>query len=93
MSRIRPGGWAWIGLASGITITDIGLIVAKKETMSEIFGTALLHPIKRWPVIAAWSIVTLHLFGNLLPPFCRILKRLDPISGSAQLVSNLLKRS
>jgi hypothetical protein len=85
--KIRPGGWAWFGLAAGVAAVDFVLIETDHETMSEVFGDALKHPVHRWPVILVWAGLTLHLFGNLLPSWLRPLKKLDPISNLARALT------
>lgn len=84
---LRPGGWAWVGLATGVIATDAVLIASKNATMSEVFGDTLKHPIKKWPVLAAWLILTLHLFGNLMPKPLEAIKRYDPIRFVAHLLT------
>lgn len=87
MSRLRPGGRAWGELALFIAVRDVWLVRNGELSMSEVFGNALKHPIKRWPVIAVWVVVTLHLFGELLPPFLRRrLAPFDPIGALARLI-------
>lgn len=83
--KIRPGGWAWIGLTGYVLVADGALIKSDNSTMSEVFGDALKHPRRRWPVMLAWSLLTLHLFGNLLPRWFEPLKKLDPIGWVARL--------
>lgn len=85
--KIRPGGWCWIGVAVGVFIADAVLIETKHATMSEVFGDALKHPHRRWPVILAWGVLSLHLFGNLLPRIASPIKRLDPIGYLARLLT------
>lgn len=85
--RIRPGGYAWIGLAGGVFLADLILIQSGQDTMSEVFGGALKHPVKRWPVSVAWVVLTLHLFGNLLPRIASPIKRFDPIGAVARLLT------
>lgn len=87
MRRIRPGGWAWIGLTAGIVVMDYALIAKNQATMSEVFGNALSHPIKRWPVTITWFVLTLHLFGMLIPRKVAFIKRFDPISGIARALT------
>lgn len=85
--RIRPGGWAWIGLAAYIVVADSWLIRRKRETMSVVFGDALRHPAKRMPVVVAWLIITLHLFAVFIPEGVRRrVSRLDPIGAAARLI-------
>ena len=85
MGKLRPGAWAWAGLAAYVATTDAWLLRHGRETLSQVFGEALRHPIKRIPVIALWAIITLHLFSSLLPSGMRKrLQRVDPIGRLAR---------
>jgi len=92
--KIRPSGVAWFGLVVYISIVDIFLLKKKQLigspycSMSEAFGDALQHPKKRSPIILIWSIITIHLFGVLLPSKFKFLKKLDPISFIARKITN-----
>lgn len=55
--------------------------------MSTVFGDALSHPIKRWPVIGTWGLLTAHLFANLLP-IPEGIKKYDPIGWAAKLIAD-----
>lgn len=70
VKRLKPGTWGWIGLTAYVAAWD----ALAPETLTGAFGRAVLHPRKRWQVIAAWGVTTAHLF-HLLP------KRFDPIYG------------
>lgn len=85
--KLRPGGWCWVGLAGSVATADVLLIRSGKATMSEVFGDALRHPGRRWAVLAAWGILTVHLFGNILPRVATPIKRLDPIGAVARLIA------
>jgi len=92
--RIRPSGLAWFGLVLYVSVVDIFLL-KKKQTfgnpycsMSEAFGDAVKHPKKRWPIISIWGILTIHLFGVLLPNKFEFLKKLDPIGFIARKITN-----
>jgi hypothetical protein len=94
MSRaLRPAGMAWVGLAAYVTVIDVLLLRAKKNhgypycSMSESFGDALRHPWKRWPVITAWLVITLHLFGHFVPKRFEIIKSLDPLGWIARKIA------
>jgi len=77
----------WIGLTSYVVIYDTLAIHYDWPTLSNIFGDALDHPIKRWPVLVVWGALTLHLFAALLPaPVRRTLAPYDPLGRMAQLV-------
>lgn len=85
--RLRPGGWGWVGVVAYVAVIDGLLIARKRETLSEVFGAALLHPWKRLPVLAVWAVLTAHLFAELMPEWLRVrFKKVDPISGLAKLV-------
>lgn len=72
MSR-RPATAAWIGLVGYVVAVDSYLIVQEAKgrdgycTMSTAFKDAVRHPVKRLPLVMAWSILTLHLFPILYP--------------------------
>ena len=89
---IRPAGWAWIGLVAYVAVVDTILLRLHRKrglpycTLSEAFGDALKHPIKRFPLIFAWFLLTLHLFGCLIPERFNFLKKLDPIGYLARLL-------
>lgn len=83
----RSGVRAWGELALFIAARDAWLIRRGEPTMSEVFGVALRHPVKRWGVVALWVVITLHLFAELLPRGLRqALAPFDPIGGLARLV-------
>ena len=91
--RIRPSGLAWFGLVVYVSIVDI-LLLKKKQSvgqpycsMSEAFGDALRHPRKRWPIISIWGILTVHLFGVLIPSRFDFVKKLDPIGVLARKIT------
>lgn len=96
--RIKPCGWAWIGLVGYVTAVDVALLRMQKHygepfnSMSEGFGRSLKHPLRRWPVIAAWAAVTLHLFGAVLPPQLEPLKNIDPIGFVARAAGGQLNK-
>lgn len=55
---------AWLGLAGYVVLADAYLIRRRRQTMSAAFYEAVRHPVRRWPVVAAWAYLTLHLFGR-----------------------------
>lgn len=73
--RAIPGVAAWVGMTVYICSVDGALFATKNKTMSEVFEDSLSHPVKRWPVIVAWGIVTAHLFTHGDMKY----KRVDPI--------------
>jgi len=87
MPRMRAGAWGWVGLWGYIVTYDAWLIRRRKATLSEVFGEAVRHPVKRWPVMVAWVAVTLHLFSELIPePMKRRLAPIDPIAAMGRLI-------
>ncbi len=54
-------------MASGILSYDVWAIATGRPTMTQVFGEALEHPLRRWPTTLAWSLTTAHLFGRYLP--------------------------
>ena len=91
---MRPGAWAWVGLAASIAIVDAGLIYMRAKTgdtftfatMSDTFADAIDHPLHRWPVIVSWTAVTLHLFKIYFP---KSYHKYDPISYAANTLYNM----
>lgn len=63
----RPvnGGWGWALLAGYIGLYDTWALTTGRETLSSAFGRAARHPVKRWPTLAVYLVITLHLFGRL----------------------------
>lgn len=91
MRKIRPGGRAWIELALFVSLRDSLLIYRKQATMSEVFGDALQHPIRRWPTVVSWCVITLHLFGCMIPEKLCFVKKFDPIGALARLLTCRLR--
>lgn len=91
--KVRPSGVAWFGLVIYVSIIDIFLLKKKQVvgqpycSMSEAFGDALRHPRKRWPIIAIWGVLTVHLFGVLIPSKFDFIKKLDPIGFLARKIA------
>lgn len=92
---MRPAGWAWIALAGYVAVVDSLLLRKHKKyglpycSMSEAFGDALRHPVRRWPVTTVWTILTLHLFGCLLPGPPGFWSAIDPISYLARAIDHI----
>lgn len=85
--RFRPAIIGWSAIAAWVAVYDPWAIRNGHRTLSEAFGDALRHPIKKWPVLAIWGYLTLHLFGILLPkPIRTALTPLDPLARIAELV-------
>lgn len=70
--KIGFGSILWIGLAAYVLSTDSYALASGKETLSEAFGRAMMHPKRRWFVIVSWLLTTKHLF------FRRFIPWLDP---------------
>ncbi len=85
MRKLRPATYAWFGLVGFVTTADFHLIKHNYDTMSCVWGDSLCHPIKRWPLILSWVILTLHLFGRILPDRVQWIKKYDPIGFVARL--------
>lgn len=71
---MRVGTAGWIGLAAYVAGWDW----FASEELSTAFGRALAHPVRRWPVIVAWTVTTAHLF-RLIP------RRWDPFHALGRL--------
>lgn len=72
-NKISPAGWCWGGLVGYVLIADSFLIKKSKSgqthyyTMSTAFRESLAHPIKRWPIMMLWGLLTFHLFDFFFP--------------------------
>lgn len=78
-----------MGVTGSIIVIDSVLIRTNNPTLSEVFGDALKHPIKRWPVIVTWGLVTSHLFGEMMPePLRSKLGPYDPIGYVARKIES-----
>jgi hypothetical protein len=95
--KLKPSGYAWVGLVLYVTGVDVLLLRLKRDrgspyrSMSEAFDEALKHPWKRWPIIVSWIILTLHLFGGFIPKRFENLKYIDPIGFIANMVAEELE--
>ena len=64
MKTIKSGTAGWIVLAALVVGWDYGVALrGEGETLSNAFRRATRHPFARWPVILAWAVTTVHLFG------------------------------
>lgn len=63
----RPSNadWGWLLLAGYVAAYDTWALKTGRETLSSAFGRSLRHPIRRWPTLMTWGVITLHLFGRL----------------------------
>lgn len=85
--RTVAGASAWAGLTAYVVAADAALIVTNNATLSETFETSVMHPVRRYPVIVLWAVVTVHL---LLPRHLKI-KKADPIHQVGRLAKCILK--
>lgn len=72
--RFGFGSVLWAGLAAYVLGVDIYALSTGRETLTEAFGRALVHPKRRWLVSVSWALTTKHLF------FKRFLPWLDPFA-------------
>lgn len=68
MRKLSPGAAGWVAVGAVVVAAEL----IDSRTMSEAFSEAARHPQWGIAVLAAWAILTGHLFG-VLPP------RYDPI--------------
>ncbi len=62
---MSDGDRAWIVLAAYVLVYDTIALHRGRETMSASYTRALGSPSRRWPTIAAWALLTGHLFDAL----------------------------
>lgn len=80
--NLQPPHYAWFGLTIYVITADVILISFERRgkdgfyTMSTAFRSGLAHPIHRWPLIMAWTLLTLHLFDFFFPEKIR---QYDPV--------------
>lgn len=85
--RIRPAAWGWAGLAAYIVAYERWLLQGERDTLTRVFGDALLDPRRRWPTVAVVVIIVLHLFSVLLPQRLRdLFAPYDPIGKLAKVL-------
>lgn len=63
MKRLSPGAAGWVGVGAVVVVAEL----LDEKTMSEAFRAAAKHPAGRPVMLAAWAVLTAHLFG-ILPP-------------------------
>jgi len=85
--RTVAGATAWVGLTAYVVAADAALIATDNATLSETFETSVMHPIRRYPVILLWAVVTAH----LMCPRHLKLKKADPIHQVGRAAKRLLK--
>lgn len=83
----RPGLYAWFGMVGFAGFADYWLIKHHHDTMSAVWGDAISHPVRRWPLLVSWIVLTLHLFGRILPECVQPLGKYDPIGYLARKIA------
>lgn len=86
MSRPVNGVWGWVILAGYIAAYDTWAMKTGRETLSSAFGRSIRHPIKRWPTLLVYGVVSLHLF-NRLPVWLDPLHQYGRVIGRPRIVS------
>jgi hypothetical protein len=90
--KLRPAGYCWLGLTIYVIGADLFLLIQERKgkpnyyTMSSAFRDALRHPVRRWPVILMWLLLTFHLFDFFFP---EKLRQLEPIGATGRQISRL----
>ena len=84
-SETLTGTWGWAALAGYIAAYDTWALKTGRETLSSAFGRSLRHPIKRWPTLLLYGIVSLHLF-NRLPEWLDPLHQYGRVIGKPRIV-------
>lgn len=77
------GACGWLILSAYIFGYDTWAISTEHETLSSAFARTVRHPVRRWPTLVAYGVVTLHLFDHLperFDPFVRYGKLLSRAS-------------
>ncbi len=93
MASPKPASIAWAGLVGYVVTADVVLVTFERKgaerfgTMSAAFRDSLAHPIKRWPVIVAWGLLTFHLFDFFFPERVR---RVEPGRACVRLIEQIL---
>lgn len=54
----------WLLLAGAVVIIDAVALRTSRSTLTSAFRGALRHPVRRWPVLAAWALVSSHLLAG-----------------------------
>ena len=89
----KPASYAWTGLVGYVIVADVVLVTFERKglegfgTMSSAFRDSLAHPVKRWPVIVAWGLLTFHLFDFFFPERVR---RVEPGRACVRLIEQIL---
>ena len=88
----KPASYAWTGLVGYVIAADVVLVTFERKglegfgTMSSAFRDSLAHPVKRWPVIVAWGLLTFHLFDFFFPERVR---RVEPGRACVRLIEQI----
>jgi hypothetical protein len=64
LSLRKPSRSPWLYLAGAVVAIDAVALVSKTPTLTASFRRAVKHPTRRWPVLAAWVILTSHLVAG-----------------------------
>ena len=66
LDRITSGDAAWLGLLAGVVAYDAWALAQSRETLSESFDRALRSPRRSLFTVAAWAVITEHLFDKAI---------------------------
>lgn len=69
---MTEGDTAWAGLLAYVIAYDLWAMTQGRETLSASYYRAIQHPLRRWPTVLLWLVLTLHLF-RIIP------ERFDPL--------------
>jgi hypothetical protein len=69
MQKIDSGDVGWLILAGYVIAFDAQAFRYNRTTLSASFATAIASPRRRWPTVALWVYLTVHLHGLLPPKF------------------------
>ena len=63
---------AWLGLVAYVTAADVMLDRHRLPLLSTTARAAVAHPRSRWPVVAAWALLTVHLASARHDPWAAV---------------------
>jgi len=61
IKRLSPGAAGWVCVGAVVIAAEL----LDERTMSEAFKAAARHPVGKPVIVAAWGILTAHLFGAI----------------------------